>query len=64
MRLDKYPDKQISVKAALAQLKTMLASARTLDHFTPEMLARTHRVSVRQCEYELTIERQRRERAA
>lgn len=64
MLLDKYPDKQISVKAALAQLKTMLVTARTLDHFTPEMLARTHRVSVRQCEYELTVERQRRERAA
>lgn len=62
MRLDKYPDKQISGKAALAQLKMMLTMARTVDHFTPEQLARTHRVPVKLCENLLADERAYRER--
>lgn len=56
-----FPDKQLSTAAARAQLKTMLAGARSLDHFTVDGLARMFRVPEREIEYELTIARQRRE---
>lgn len=50
----------ITVAAARAQLKAVLANARSLDHFTVDQLARCYRVSAREIEYELTIARQKR----
>lgn len=53
----------ITVAAARSQLKMLLASARSLDIFTPESLARSYRVPIKEIEYELTIARQKREAA-
>lgn len=49
---------------ALTQLKVMLASAQSLDPFTPELLVRTHKVSLKVAEYELQIARQKRAAAS
>ncbi len=51
---------EMTQKAARAQLKTLLAMARSLDSFTPEQLARTHKLPLKECTYELTIARQNR----
>ena len=48
-------------KVNRAQMVAMLANARTVDGFTVEGLARSYRVPLREIEYHLTIERQRRE---
>lgn len=61
MRLSKNPDKKISKAEALASLKMMLASARSLDSLDPVSLARMYRVDVKTIEQELTSARQRRE---
>ncbi|SNT15785.1 hypothetical protein SAMN06295912_15010 [Sphingomonas laterariae] len=60
MRLSKYPDKQITQAQALAQLKSLLTSARSIDQFTVDSLGRMFRVPPKQIEYELTIARQKR----
>jgi sulfur transfer protein SufE len=62
-RQPKFPDKRMSVEQARQQLRQLLASARTLDHMTPEYLARTHRVPERECEAMLNaaIDKRRRE---
>jgi hypothetical protein len=57
----RFPDKQLSVAAARVSLKTMLASARSLDSFTVDGLARMFRVPEKEIEYELMIARQRRQ---
>ena len=51
----------ITVAAARAQLKAMLANARSLDHLTIEQLSRSYRVSPKEIQYELTVARQKRE---
>lgn len=51
----------ITVAAARSQLKSLLVSARSLDVFTPESLHRSYRVPLKEIEYELVMERQRRE---
>ncbi|SCW56757.1 hypothetical protein SAMN02927924_01416 [Sphingobium faniae] len=51
----------ITVAAARSQLKLLLANARSLDNLTPEILVRSYRVPLREIEYELVMERQRRE---
>ncbi|QJR01150.1 hypothetical protein HH800_02405 [Sphingobium yanoikuyae] len=50
----------ITVASARAQLKAMLANARSLDHLTVEQLVRSYRVPPREIEYELTVARQKR----
>lgn len=54
-------DSAITIATARAQMVAMLANARSLDGFTVEGLARSYRVPLREIEYHLTIERQRRE---
>ncbi len=46
---------------ALASLRTLLASAKTLEHFTPAQLAHMYKVEVKAAEVELVLARQRRE---
>jgi uncharacterized protein YfeS len=50
----------ITVASARAQLKVMLANARSLDHLTIEQLARSYRVPVKEIECELATARQKR----
>lgn len=50
----------ITVASARAQLKAMLANARSLDHLTIDQLARSYRVPLKEIEYELAIARQKR----
>lgn len=52
----------IGVAEAKAQLAMLLCGCtdERLASFTPEYLAGNHRVPVRECEYALMIERQRR----
>jgi hypothetical protein len=50
----------ITVASARAQLKAMLANARSLDHLTVEQLVRSYRVPLKEIEYELAIARQKR----
>lgn len=56
------PDKQESAASARARLQAMLYNCRPnmLATYTPESLAATHRVPVKDCEYLLTIARQKR----
>lgn len=54
----------ITVTAARSQLKMLLTNARSLDHLTVETLARSYRVPLKEIDYLLTTERQRREAAA
>lgn len=56
-------DSAVTVATARAQLKGMLANARSLDHLTVEQLVRSYRVPLKEIEYLLTIERQKREAA-
>lgn len=56
----RFPDRQESKIAARARLKGLLGSARTLDNFTIASLAATHRLPLREIEYELTMARMRR----
>ncbi|MFQ3894586.1 hypothetical protein [Sphingobium sp. R-7] len=51
----------MTVASARAQLKAMLANARSLDRFTVDTLARSYRVPPREIEYELMVARQKRE---
>jgi hypothetical protein len=51
----------MTVASARAQLKAMLANARSLDHLTVEQLVRSYRVSLKEIEYELAIARRKRE---
>lgn len=51
----------LTVTAARAQLRMLLANARSLDALTPEMLARSYRVQPREIDRLLSEERQRRE---
>lgn len=51
----------ITVASARAQLKLLLANARTLDHLTVETLTRSYRVPPKEIEYLLALERQHRE---
>lgn len=53
-------DSAVTVATARAQLKGMLANARSLDHLTVEQLVRSYRVPLKEIEYLLTIERQNR----
>ena len=64
MRLPRNPDKSITQAQARVALKMMLVNARSIDAFTPESLARMYRVPLKECEYELTIARQKREAQA
>jgi hypothetical protein len=50
MRVRKSDTDAISAAGARAQLKMLLSGARSLDHFTAEGLARTHRVPAKVCE--------------
>ncbi|HKR17640.1 hypothetical protein [Rhizorhapis sp.] len=49
MRVRKADTDAISAAGARAQLKMLLSGARSLDQFTAEGLARTHRVPVKLC---------------
>lgn len=51
----------ITMATARAQLKSMLANARSLDAMSVEVLSRSYRVPVKEIEYELAIARQKRE---
>ncbi|WP_093021146.1 hypothetical protein [Sphingobium sp. YR768] len=53
-------DSAVTIATACAQLKAMLANARSLDHLTVETLVRSYRVPVKEIEYELAIARQKR----
>lgn len=53
-------DSAVTVATARAQLKSMLANARSLDGMTVETLVRSYRVPRKEIEYELTIARQKR----
>lgn len=61
-QISRCPDKQITRAASLAQLRMLLASCSdpALERMTAEGLAATHRVGVKEAEYELVIARQRR----
>jgi hypothetical protein len=52
----------LSVEQARVHLRLLLTGCSdvALAAMTPEYLAQTHRVPLRECEYELTIARQRR----
>jgi len=54
-------DSAITIATARAQMVAMLANARSIDHHTAESLHRSYRVPLKEIEYHLTIERQRRE---
>lgn len=54
----------ITIATARAQLKSMLANARSLDAFTVDQLARCYRVPPKEIEYELSVARQKREARA
>lgn len=58
----RYPDKQESAASARIRLQTMLYNCRPhmLATYTADTLAATHRVPVKDCEYLLTIARQKR----
>lgn len=66
MRGRRYPDQRESVESATARLKMLLAGCTdvALGAFTVDYLAATHRVSVKNVEYELETERTRRRRRA
>lgn len=53
-------DSAVTVATARAQLKAMLANARSLDHLTADQLVRSYRVPLKEIEYELAIARQKR----
>ncbi len=53
-------DSAITIATARSQMLAMLANARSVDSFTVEGLARSYRLPLREIEYHLTIERQRR----
>lgn len=53
-------DSAVTVATARAQLKAMLANARSLDHLTVDQLVRSYRVPLKEIEYELAIARQKR----
>lgn len=58
----KYPDKKEGQANARARLTQLLYACRPhmLATFTPDHLAATHNVPVKECEYALTIARQKR----
>lgn len=60
LRLPRNPNKQISTDAARTSLRMMLTNARDISMHTPESLARMYRVNLKEIEYLLTIELQRR----
>lgn len=62
MKVRRSDTQAISARAAKAQLKMMLACARSIDHLTVEGLARMYRVRPAEIERELTAERERRGR--
>ena len=65
MRGRSYPKSEaMTVSAARTQLALLLAGCtdERLAVMTPESLATSHRVPLKDCEYALTIERQRRRR--
>ena len=62
MRVRKSDTDAISAAGARTQLRMLLSGARSLDHFTAETLARTHRVPVKLCQHLLADERAYRER--
>ena len=53
-------DSAVTVATARAQLKAMLANARSLDGMTAEGLFRAYRVPLKEIEYELTMAQQKR----
>lgn len=57
-----YPNRKVSGAVAKAQLLEKLSNCRPhmLATYTAEELARWHNVPVKECEYHLTIARQRR----
>lgn len=65
MRRSRHPD-SVTIGQARTQLTMLLAGCTdvALSAMTPEYLASTHKVPAKECEYMLTIERQRRARAA
>lgn len=60
MRMRAAQNTAVTVATARAQLKAMLANARSLDAFTVESLIRSYRLSPKEIEYELAIARQKR----
>ncbi|WP_416463214.1 hypothetical protein [Sphingomonas sp. VDB2] len=60
MRMSRQKE-AITVASARAQLKVMLANARSLEHLAIDQLARSYRVPPKEIEYELTVARQKRE---
>lgn len=58
----RYADKRLTVDQAKSQLIAMLYNCRPnmLATYTADSLAATHRVPVKDCEYLLTIARQKR----
>lgn len=57
-----FPGKDAGLRAAEAALSALLAQARTLDHFTPESLARSYAVSLDRAARMLAEARSRREK--
>lgn len=62
--MSKFPDKRESAQSAKNRLAQLLVgcSDAALATFTPDHLAATHRVPVRECEYLLTMQRSHRQR--
>lgn len=58
----RFADKRESAASAKARLQTMLYACTpvALAGYTADSLAATHRVPVKECEYHLTIARQKR----
>lgn len=56
----KADDRTVTVEQARAQFVLMLTSARSIDHFTADGLARMYKVPRREIEQRLEIERLRR----
>jgi hypothetical protein len=58
----RYPDKREGQKSAKARLVALLYACRPhmLLAFTPESLAATHNVPIKECEYALILAKQKR----
>jgi len=60
--MKRFPDKKQSTEQGRIALKMMLASARSIDAFTPVALAGMYPVSIRECEAMLSAARDVRRR--
>ena len=60
MARNRFGSKTVTQAGALAALRGLLCSARSIDDLTPDRLVSMYRVDRQTAEYELTMARQRR----